>query len=120
MGRREFQHDAQALSLIPELATAPEDHRVEKRTWGAFSNTDLAAYLQSRGVTQVVVTGVATCAGVESTARQAHELGLNVTIATDAVTDIVADTHETSIRYVFPRMAETGTAAEIVAALEGV
>jgi nicotinamidase-related amidase len=64
--------------LIPELDVQPEDHRVTKRTWGAFSHTDLDAHLRGLGVTQVVIVGVATSAGVESTARQAHELGFNV------------------------------------------
>jgi nicotinamidase-related amidase len=65
------------------------------------------------GVTQVVITGVATSAGVESTARQAHELGSNVTLAVDAMTDMNGDAHVNSVERVFPRLGETGTTAEI-------
>ncbi len=104
--------------LIPELNQQPSDHVVTKKTWGAFTNTDLDAYLKGRGVTQVVVVGVATSAGVESTARFAHELGYNVTLATDAMTDMSADAHTNSVTRIFPRMAETGTAAEIIALLD--
>ncbi|MGZ3378461.1 MAG: isochorismatase family protein, partial [Phenylobacterium sp.] len=64
-----------------------------------------------------MVTGVATSAGVESTARFAHELGFNVTLATDAMTDISAEAHENSVTRIFPRMAETGTSAAILALL---
>ena len=70
--------------LIPELNRQPGDHAVTKRTWGAFTGTDLDEYLKKLGVTQVVIAGVATSLGVESTARQAHELGFNVTLAVDA------------------------------------
>jgi nicotinamidase-related amidase len=50
-----------------------KDRTVTKHTWGAFTNTDVDEYLRAQGVTQVVVAGVSTSIGVESTARQAHE-----------------------------------------------
>jgi nicotinamidase-related amidase len=104
--------------LIPELGQQPDDIVVTKRTWGAFASTDLAAQLKARGVTQVVVTGVATGTGVEATARQAYELGLNVTLATDAMTDIRPEAHAYSLANVFPRLGETGTAEAIIAQLD--
>jgi nicotinamidase-related amidase len=100
--------------FIPELKRQPSDHIVTKRTWGAFTNTDLEKYLRERGVTQVVITGVATTAGVESTARHAHELGFNVALAIDAMTDMNADAHHNSITRIFPRLGETGTTLEII------
>jgi nicotinamidase-related amidase len=105
--------------LLPALDRQPADHVVTKRTWGAFSNTDLEAYLKGRGVTQVVITGVATSAGVESTARHAHELGFNVTLATDAMTDMSLDAHANSLTRIFPRLGETGTTREILDLLAG-
>jgi nicotinamidase-related amidase len=104
--------------LIPELKRQPQDHVVTKHTPGAFTNTGLEAHLRSLGVTQVVIAGVATSNGVEATARQAYELGFNVTIATDAMTDLNADGHAYSITRVFPRIGETGTTQEIIALLE--
>jgi nicotinamidase-related amidase len=101
--------------LIPELAQQPGDHLVTKRTRGAFTGTDLESYLRGEGVTQVVLAGVATGAGVESTARHAHELGFNVTLATDAMTDMNADIHENSVLRIFPGLGETGTTEEILA-----
>jgi nicotinamidase-related amidase len=100
--------------LIPELNRQPADIVVTKRTWGAFASTDLEAQLKARGVTQVVIAGVATGTGVESTARQAYEQGFNVTLAIDAMTDRRAEAHEYSIRNVFPRLGETGTTQEII------
>ncbi len=100
--------------LVPELGQQPTDHLVTKRTRGAFTGTDLERYLRDNEVTQVVVTGVATGSGVESTARHAHELGFNVTLATDAMTDMSAEVHENSVLRIFPGIGETGTTAEVL------
>ena len=100
--------------LVPELNQQPTDHLVTKRTRGAFTGTDLEQYLRDNGVTQVVVTGIATGSGVESTARHAHELGFNVTLATDAMTDMSAEVHENSVQRIFPGIGETGTTGEIL------
>jgi nicotinamidase-related amidase len=104
--------------LVPELQRRPSDHLVTKRTWGAFTNTDLLDYLRKKGTTQVVIAGVATSAGVESTARQAHEHGFNVTLGTDAMTDLNADAHLNSLRRIFPRLGETASTEEIIALLD--
>ncbi|CAB3748451.1 hydrolase [Burkholderia puraquae] len=104
--------------LVPELNRQPSDHLVTKKTWGAFTGTGLDAHLKAAGVTQIVLTGVATSIGVESTARQAHELGYNVTLAVDAMTDLNADAHVNSVERLFPRLGETGTTQDIVALLD--
>jgi nicotinamidase-related amidase len=100
--------------FIPELNQQPDDIVVTKRTWGAFASTHLEAQLRARRVTQVVVAGVATGTGVESTARQAYEQGFNVTLAIDAMTDIRPEAHRYSIANVFPRLGETGTTRDII------
>lgn len=100
--------------FIPELDQQPNDIVVTKRTWGAFANTDLEAQLKALGVTQVIITGVATGTGVEATARQAYEHGFNVTLALDAMTDSRPEAHDYSIKNVFPRLGETGTAQDVI------
>ena len=104
--------------IIPALGEQDQDIKVTKRTWGAFASTDLEQQLKVLEVSQVVITGVATSIGVESTARQAYEAGFNVTLATDAMTDLRPEAHHASIAYIFPRLGETGTTDEIVALLE--
>jgi nicotinamidase-related amidase len=116
--RRIREFPAGWTDLISELDRQPGDHVVTKRTWGAFTNTGLDAHLKQSGVTQVVIAGVATSAGVESTARHAHELGFNVALAVDAMTDMSADVHHNSITRIFPRLGETGTTQQIVDLLE--
>ncbi len=104
--------------LLPQLNQQPDDIVVTKRSWGAFATTDLESQLKARGVTQVVVTGIATSAGVEATARQAYEQGFNVTLAIDAMTDMREEAHQYSVSKVFPRVGETGSASEIISLLE--
>lgn len=122
-GRAEQSRPLQGLppgftDILPALGEQPEDIKVTKRTWGAFASTDLETRLRTLGVSQVVITGVATSIGVESTARQAFEAGFNVTLAIDAMTDLRPEAHEASITYIFPRLGETGTTADIIALLE--
>jgi nicotinamidase-related amidase len=100
--------------LVAELNQQASDHTVKKFTRGAFTNTGLDEHLKGIGVTQVVISGVATSSGVESTARHAHELGFNVTLAVDAMTDMNEDAHNNSVTRIFPGLGETGTTAEIL------
>ena len=104
--------------LVPELDRQPSDHLVTKQTWGAFVNTDLEHYLKAHGVTQVVIAGIATAIGVESTARQAYEAGFNVALPIDAMTDLSGETHDNSVTRIFPRLGETGTTDDILALLQ--
>jgi nicotinamidase-related amidase len=100
--------------FVPELGQQPGDLVVTKFSWGAFATTDLEARLKAAGVTQVVVVGVATGTGVEATARQAYELGFNVTLAIDAMADSRPEAHDYSLRNVFPRLGETGTSQQVI------
>ncbi|MET7937244.1 isochorismatase family protein [Streptomyces sp. NPDC005322] len=83
----------------------------------AFHGTDLDLRLRRRGVTQVVLGGVATSIGVESTARSAYEHGYHVTLATDAMTDMDAEAHRNSVEKIFPRLGEADSADAILALL---
>lgn len=104
--------------LLGELGRQPGDILVTKHTRSAFSGTGLAGTLRQAGVTQVVITGIATSVGVESTARDAHEDGFHVSLPLDAMTDPAPDPHEHSTAHVFPHIAETGTTAELLELLE--
>ncbi|GAA4537395.1 isochorismatase family protein [Pseudonocardia xishanensis] len=103
--------------IVPQLAGDPGDIVVTKRNWGAFHGTDLDVQLRRRGVTQIVLTGIATSAGVESTARAAHEHGYHVTTVTDAMADRDDEMHRHAVERIFPRLGETGTTEEVLALL---
>jgi nicotinamidase-related amidase len=122
-GRTERSHSLEGLpadwaDLVPELNVQPSDLLITKKTWGAFTNTELEARLKSLGVTQLVICGVATSIGVESTARHAYELGFNITLALDAMTDLSLEAHDNSVAGIFPRLGETGSTREIIGLLD--
>ncbi|KHE02271.1 nicotinamidase-related amidase [Pantoea sp. PNA 14-12] len=115
--RHQGELPANWATLVPAMTPQHNDITVTKHTWGAFNQTTLHDQLQKRGITQVVICGIATSIGVESTARQAYELGYNVTLAVDAMTDLNSDTHENSIKRIFPRLGETGSCDDVRAKL---
>ncbi len=92
------------VDLAPGLAE-PGDLKITKATWGAFSVPELDRELRKRGVRTIVLGGVATQFGVESTARQAWELGYALVIVRDATTSIAIEAHDNSMRRIFPRIA---------------
>jgi nicotinamidase-related amidase len=104
--------------IVPELEPQATDHRVTKHAFGAFLGTDLDQYLRARKVAQIVLAGVSTTAGVESTARSAYDLGYNVVFATDAMTDLSAENHAHAIEKILPRLGELDTTAAILAKLK--
>jgi len=98
--------------LADGLAEA-SDLKVTKRQWGAFYGTDLDLQLRRRGVTTVVIGGVATNMGVESTTRAAHEHGYAVVLAEDAATSLSAEMHAFAFEHVFPHLGRVAKADEI-------
>ncbi|GLY07535.1 MULTISPECIES: isochorismatase family protein [Actinoplanes] len=109
--------EVRAGELLVEGLATDDDLVIDKHTWGGFHGTGLDLRLRRRGITQVVLTGVATSLGVESTARAAHEHGYHVTLAVDALTDIDPEAHRNSVERIFPKMAESATTAELIALL---
>jgi nicotinamidase-related amidase len=81
------------------------DVMVTKRQWGAFYGTDLDLQLRRRGVRSIVLGGIATSIGVESTARSAWEHGYELVICEDLCADLNAETHAFSFKHIFPRLA---------------
>lgn len=117
-GPRRFSFPADWTELVPELEQHPDDHMVTKQRWGAFIGTSLDDCLRQRGVTQVLLAGIATSGGVESTARSAYDYGYNVVLVVDAMTDRDADAHRHSVEKVFPRLGETDTTDNVLKLLK--
>jgi nicotinamidase-related amidase len=91
----------------------PSDLRITKRQWGAFYGTELDLQLRRRGMTTVVIGGIATNIGVESTARAAHEHGYAVVLAEDAITGRSADMHAFAFTHIFPLLGRVTKADRI-------
>jgi len=104
--------------IIDELDRRPGDYLITKRRRSAFHDTGLDTLLRDLGVTQVVLAGVSTSSGVESTARSAYDHGYHVVLATDAIADPDPDSHRHSLERIFPKLGETATSAEITGFLD--
>jgi nicotinamidase-related amidase len=120
-GRTEVQPrpiaTANFADLVPELDAQPGDLRVTKRQPSAFYGTDLDLQLRRRNITGIVLTGVVTSSGVDTTARAAHERAYNVTFASDAITDVDPALHELVMTKIFPRLGEIDSTDALVALL---
>lgn len=103
--------------FAPELGVTGSDLVITKRQWGAFSGTDLEQQLRRRKIDTIVLGGIATTYGVESTARFAYEFGFNQVFAEDAMTDMSEEAHRVSVEYVLKRMGRVRSTAEILASL---
>jgi len=102
----------------PELPSQPGDIHILKRQWGAFHGTELDLQLRRRGIRTIVLAGIATAIGVESTARFAWELGYDIVFAEDATSGPDAAMHANSFEKVFPRLGRVRKTADVLAALK--
>jgi nicotinamidase-related amidase len=103
--------------LVPELERAPGDLVILKRQWGAFYGTDLDLQLRRRRLTTLVLCGIATEYGVESTARDAYERGFEQVFVSDGMSARSARAHEHCLTRIFPRMGRVRDTRTVVTAL---
>jgi nicotinamidase-related amidase len=104
--------------LVPELGQTTRRLHHHKATGGSVHRHILHESLRQRGVTQVVLAGVVTSLGVESTASSAYDLGYNVVLVIDAMTDRDVDAHDHSVEKVFPRLGEADTTENVLKILK--
>jgi nicotinamidase-related amidase len=97
----------------------PQDVLILKRHWGAFYGTELDLQLRRRHIETVVLGGIATNFGVESTARNAYEFGYHLVFAEDAMGAFTRVNHEFAIQNNFPRLGRVRSTQEILQALDG-
>ncbi|WP_158790186.1 hydrolase [Granulicella sp. L60] len=107
-----------ALSEIaPSAGFQTGDILVTKRHWGAFAGTDLEQQLTSRGIDTIVLTGISSNIGVESTARQGTGLGFAFVVVEDACSAQDAEQHTFAFEKIFPRLSRVRSTAEVLASL---
>jgi nicotinamidase-related amidase len=106
------------MEFVPELERQPGDLVIFKRQWGAFYGTDLDLQLRRRGLTTIVLCGIATEVRVESTARDAYERGYELVFASDEMTGTNPESHKNTVERIFPRIGRVRTTDQIIAALQ--
>ena len=110
------ERPADWAQLVPEIGPRPGDLVIAKHQWGAFYGTELDLQLRRRGTDTIVLGGIATNFGVESTARDAYELGYNQIFVEDAMTSLSEEAHLFPVRHIFPRLGLVRSTDEVLAA----
>ncbi|MHB1829986.1 MAG: hydrolase [Candidatus Micrarchaeaceae archaeon] len=100
--------------FVNEVAPTPADVVITKKQWGAFYGTDLDLQLRRRGIDTIVLCGIATDYGVESTARFAYEYGYQQIFAEDAMASMSDEQHNSAVNFVFKRMGRVRKTEEIL------
>ncbi len=99
--------------LAPELGPEATDHTITKHQWGAFFGTDLDLELRRRGIDTIVLCGISTSIGVETTAREAYQFGYQQVFVEDAMAAMDVTEHEHTVRYVFSRLGRIRATTDI-------
>jgi nicotinamidase-related amidase len=99
---------------IPELNIQPGDFLITKHQWGAFYRTKLDLQLRRRKIDTIILCGIATNLGVESTARFTYEFGFNQIFASDTMSARSKEEHEYPLKYIFPRLGIIRNTEEIL------
>lgn len=104
--------------FVPELEVTSDDIVITKRQWGAFTGTELELQLRRRGIRTIVLCGISTNIGVESTARFAFEYGFQQIFVEDATSARSREEHEHTFRFILSRIGRIRTTQEVLKALE--
>jgi nicotinamidase-related amidase len=108
---------ANASDIVPEAGMQDGDLLIAKRHWGAFAGTSLEAELRARGVETIVLAGIATNIGVESTLRQGTGLSFAFVTVEDACATFSDEMQAFAFSAIFPRLSKVRSTDEVIAAL---
>jgi nicotinamidase-related amidase len=103
--------------IVPELGPKAGDLIVTKRQWGAFYGTDLELHLRRRDIKTIVIGGISTNFGVESTARDAWERNFAMVFVEDAMAAMSAEAHAFAVTSIFPRLGLVRSTGDVLKAL---
>jgi nicotinamidase-related amidase len=104
--------------FVDEIKPTNKDIVIAKRQWGAFYGTEVDLQLRRRKIETIVLCGVSTNLGVETTARDAYQRGYNQVFAIDAMAAFSREEHEATVKYIFPRIGLPRTTTEIINAMQ--
>jgi nicotinamidase-related amidase len=103
--------------IVPEIGITATDHIITKKQWGAFYGTDLDLQLRRRGIKTIVIGGIASGLGVDTTAREAFQHGYDIIFAIDAMSAFSEAEHNHVQNIIFPRIGRIRTTQAIVSNL---
>lgn len=103
--------------IMDEIKPRPEDYVVPKFRQGAFSSTALDTLLRARGIETIVLCGVRTTVGIETTVRDGRDLGYNMVLVSDCTGGVAPEEHDWVVQRIFPMLARVRTGAQVASML---
>jgi ureidoacrylate peracid hydrolase len=97
--------------VVDEIAPGPDEIVIPKTSSSVFISTNIDYLLRNLGVVSLVVAGVLTDQCVDSTVRDACDLGYLVSVVTDACATLTRERHDWSLRNNAGYARQIGTAA---------
>ncbi len=93
-------HGEPGHDIIPELYPIAGEPVIDKPGKGAFHATDLGSILMNRRITQLIVCGVTTEVCVNTTVREANDIGLECLVMSDCTASYFPQFHEQALRMI--------------------
>jgi nicotinamidase-related amidase len=103
--------------IVTALGPKAGDILITKHQWGAFYGTELDLQLRRRGIKTIVIGGISTNFGVESTARDAFERAFALVFVEDATSAMSEEGHTFAMKHIFPRLGLVRSTADVLAAM---
>ncbi|MEV6654410.1 isochorismatase family cysteine hydrolase [Streptomyces sp. NPDC051219] len=110
--------DSDDTQIDARVAPVEGDIVMVKRRVSCFSGTDLNVVLSSRGITSLVLAGIATSGVILSTVREAADRDYALTVLSDGVKDNDEEVHRVLVEKLFPRQADVVSVADWISAVE--
>ncbi len=116
-GLLKLTEESPLSQIVPALMPAPGEFVIRKRQASAFFGTELAGWLQWRGVDTLLVTGCTTSGCVRATVVDAVSHNLRTIVVTDCVGDRASGPHQANLFDMGQKYADLMDSKALMAAL---